>query len=149
MSQSDAHKNLVLQVVTELESRYLQISIVADIQQNPGDPVPPLIDGFRPDVYATMSKDSVLMVVVAEAKTDGDLDNEHTDAQLSAFINYLEQQGNGSFILAVTGHSADHAKTLLRFMHQTNRVKNTVLAVFDSYDFWELDTNSGLLWHLT
>ena len=147
MSQSDAHRDLVLRVASELESRYPQFSVTTDIQQNPGDPTPPLINGFRPDVYATTKKDLV-SVIIAEAKTDGDLDNWHTEDQLSTFINHLEQKGNGSFILSVTGYKSDHAKTLLRFIRQANQVTDTALIVFDSHDFWKLDLNSGLLWHL-
>ncbi len=147
MSQSDAHKNLVVRLVNELESRYPRILIVSDVQQNPGDPVPPVIDGFRPDVYASQPNNFHL-TIIAEAKTDGDLDNQHTHNQLLAFINHLERKGEGLFVLSVTGRVADKAKTLLRFLCQMNHVSITTLAIFDGCDFWKLPPKSGVIWHL-
>lgn len=147
MSQSDEHRDLVISVAQCLTLHYSQISITTDVQQQPGDVVPPIIDGFRPDVYAT-AQNNFPITVIAEAKTAGDLNNQHTDAQSSAFVDYLERKNNGVFILAVTGNCADHAKTLMRFRHQIHRVQNTTVMVFDSHDLWRLDKKSGLLWHL-
>ena len=145
MSQSDLHRDLVMKTVAELKRRHPQIAVTADIQQKPGDAVPPKIGGFRPDVYATLLSTSI---VIAEAKTDGDIDNSHTYNQLSAFVNYLERKRNGSMILSVTGCGANRAKTLLRFLWRDICVKSTLLSVFDSHDFWMLDSTSGVMWHL-
>ena len=82
--------------------------------RSPGDEVPPLIGGFRPDVYGR--KTSASSIVIAEAKTDGDLDNKHTHNQIKSFIDYLERRENSFFVLSVTGYGANRAKTLLRFM---------------------------------
>ena len=76
MSQSETHRNLVVQVAKALEARYPRLSIVTDVQQAPGDVVPPLIDGYRPDMYAR--KRSTNEIVIAEAKTDKDIDRTHT-----------------------------------------------------------------------
>lgn len=136
-----------MQIVTELELRYPQIQIVADIQQKPGDPVPQLIDNFRPDVYAVLPRGKSA-TIIAEAKTDEDIDNRHTRSQLTAFINYIGRHGSGSFILSVTGFGADRAKTLLRFLYQEICSTSTVLYVFDGCDLWSLDSTSGVTWHL-
>ena len=87
--------------------------------------------------------------MIAEAKTDRDLDNKHTHNQVVSFIAYLERKGNGLFVLSVTGCGADHAKTLLRFIRQDIRVTHTDIAVFDSCDFWFIDPNGGKMWHLS
>ena len=148
MSQSDLHRNLVIQVAEEIRLRYPKIAIITDVQQKPGDPVPPMIGRFRPDVHATQP-DTYPSVIIAEAKTDGDLDNRHTEAQLQAFINYLEDTTNdGLFVLAVTGRRADQAKSLLWFMRRINQTVHTTLAVYDSYDLWVLDQEAGVTWHL-
>ena len=147
MSQSDEHKDLVIQMVAELEFRHPQISITADIQKNSGDPVPPMISNFRPDVYARLSTDPSV-VIIAEAKTDRDIENSHTRNQIMAFINYCERRKGGFFILSVTGCGAGRAKTLLRFLYQDVRSINTVLAVFDGCDLWSLDSTTGVKWHL-
>ncbi len=135
-----------MQVAAKIESYYPQMSVITDIQKAPGDPVPPLIDGFRPDVYAeTQAKQSI---IIAEAKTDRDIDNRHTRQQISAFINYLESRMKGHFIFSVTGCGANLARTTLRFMRQEFGVINTTLSVFDSYDIWTLDLDSGTKWRL-
>lgn len=135
-----------MQMVTKLEHLHPRISITADVQQAPGDAVPPMIDGFRPDVYATLP--TTPLIIIAEAKTDRDIDTSHTHSQLSAFVNYLEQKRAGSLILSVTGCGAGRAKTLLRFLYQSTGAKHTSLSVFDSCDLWSLDSNSGVTWHL-
>ena len=147
MSQSDAHRRLVTQVAKALEARCPRLSIITDVQQAPGDAVPPLIDGYRPDVYARKTPTNEL--VIAEAKTDGDIDRTHTHNQIVSFLTYLERNGNGLFILSVTGHRANHAKTLLRFIYRDRPVKSTDIAVFDGYDFWLLNPTGGMGWHLS
>ena len=148
MSQSDKHRALVLETVYTLEIRYPRISIVSDMQAVPGDTVPPIIDGFRPDVYGrALSGD---LTVIAEAKTDGDLDNNHTMEQIVSFINYLERKKDGLFILSVTGCRADFSKTLMRFLLLGMEVTSTQIMVFDSLDFWRyVVTNGGFQWRLS
>ena len=148
MSQSDLHKRLVVQVADKIKTRYPEISIVTDIQQAPNDTVPPMIKGFRPDVYATMPTGSI-PVVIAEAKTDFDIENKHTEQQVSAFIDYLEQMPKGVFIMAVTGHMANRSKTFLRFFRQANPAIRTTLSVFDSHDLWTLAPMPSPIWHLS
>ena len=147
MSQSDAHSDLVQSIVEKLAQRYPGINLNADLQQFPGDELPPLIDSYRPDVYGWQGDEGLL--VIAEAKTDHDIDNPHTRAQLTSFISYLEKQKQGCFILVVTGVGATRAKTLLRFMRVELQVKNTNLEVFDTCDLWSLDPESGVQWLLT
>ena len=146
MSQSEVHKNLVKGVMKALENRYPGISITADLQQNPGDEVPPTIDGFRPDVYANWKRGN--LSIIAEAKTDNDIDNQHAWDQATSFINYLNHKKTSLFILAVTGQGADLAKTFLRFVSMEFKDVGTKIKIFDSHDFWLLDSKEGLNWHL-
>lgn len=147
MSQSDAHRDLVQSIVEKLAQRYPGINLNADLQQFPGDELPPLIDNYRPDVYAR--QDNIGLLVIAEAKTDNDIDDPHTRAQLTSFISYLEKQKQGCFVFVVTGVGAARAKTLLRFMRMELQVKNTRLEVFDTCDLWLLDSQGGVQWLLT
>ena len=146
MSQSDLHRNLVIQVQNALQLRYSEISIVTDIQLIPGSEQPPLIGKYRPDVYGYV--DSSRLIAIAEAKTDKDIDNVHTYDQLTAFIHHLELIGNGNLVLSVTGHSADLAKTVLRFFCRNISVTRTNIAVFDGCDFWWFDVLEGMSWRL-
>lgn len=145
MSQSKAHKTLVKGVVGALESRFTDISMLVDLQQNPGDELPPKIGRFRPDVYATWKQEHF---IIAEAKTDGDLDNQHTHDQVISFIKYLNRSETNLFILSVTGYKADRAKTFLRFIRKELQIVSARIEIFDGCDFWRLDSRGGLNWHL-
>ncbi|MCY4611964.1 MAG: hypothetical protein OXC38_09745 [Gammaproteobacteria bacterium] len=144
MSQSELHRNLVLQVAEKLKSLDPQIRVLTDVQDAPGDEVPPLINGFRPDIY--VRRESNGSVIIAEAKTD-DLDYQHTHEQIVSFINYLEKRENGVLVLAATGQNADHAKTVLRFICKKTRVFKTNIMVFDTLDLWLLDSHQ-VTWDL-
>lgn len=148
MSESDAHRDLVMLVATRIESKYPGSSVVSDRQQLPGDLVPPLIGGFRPDVYATVSLADSVSVIIAEAKTNADIRTDHSERQVLAFIRHLEQKESGRFILAATGWGADRAKTILRFIREADQISHTDLMVFDGCDFWELDSQRGVIWRL-
>lgn len=148
MSQSEAHKRLVIGVTKALKIRHSEIAVIADIQDAPGDAVPHKIGGFRPDVYARMSTngDSILL---AEAKTRNDIGTKHTHAQISAFLEYFERRkAAGAFVLAVSGESADFAKTVLRYAYQARPSQQTKIYVFDELDFWQLDQVTGRIWRL-
>lgn len=148
MSESDAHRDLVMLVVARIESKYPGLSVVSDRQQLPGDPVPPLIGGFRPDVYATVTLADSVSIIIAEAKTNADIRTDHSERQVLAFIRHLEQNKSGRFILAATGWGADHAKTILRFIREANQISCTALMVFDGCDLWELDSQGKTIWRL-
>ena len=147
MSQSDAHRQLVLNVAEALRCRCPLIRLVTDTQSTPGEPIPPIISGYRPDVFAMVSSSETS--IIAEAKTDNDLENKHTNNQIAAFINYLEQKKNGLFVLSVSGNRADRAKTMLRFIVRNRQKTNTSVAVFDGCDFWFIDSFGGRMWHLS
>ena len=148
MPESDEHRELVHGALKAIRQRFPEMELISDLQTTPGASVPSLINGFRPDLYGhDRSGTSPFVRLVAEAKTDSDLDNNHTDKQLSAFINYLERKGQGLFILSVSGSGAGHAKTVLRFKHLAEGVANTQLAIFDSLDFWYFE-RSGYRWRL-
>jgi len=146
MSQSEEHRLLILSVSHALATRHPEILIIADIQAVPGDEVPPLIGGFRPDIYAQFPNNG--SIVIAEAKTRNDIFNNHTENQARTFLSYLNRKVDGRFILCASGRGADHAKTLMRFLVRKERPRSLRVQVFDGCDFWTLDSDNGVLWHL-
>ena len=146
MSQSETHANLIREVATAIGRHCSDVSITTDLQQKPGDNVPPLVNGFRPDVYARLEQTG--LIIIAEAKTDKDIDNQHTLNQTRSFINYLNDKKSGLFILSVTGHASDHAKTMLYFVQRELPNVSAEIEVFDGCDFWRLDSREGVNWHL-
>lgn len=135
MSQSEEHRRLVLVMADLIQTRFPNTEISIDLKLHPDDVVPPLICHYRPDIYAR-ERDS-RFVTIAEAKTAHDLRRRHTCRQLSAFVTHLARRGSGLFVLAVEGHVADHAKTMLRFLPGT-RERGVRVAVYDGCDLWYL-----------
>lgn len=146
MSQSDEHRLLVLNAADALIQRYPEVTLVTDIQASPGDPVPPLIDRYRPDIYAWLPQTDSL--IIGEAKTHRDIWNSHTRNQVRSFVAHIEKTAGGRFILCAWGHNADRAKTLLRFLMWELHPSRVSAQVFDGHDFWTLDADNGVLWHL-
>ncbi len=146
MSQSEKHRELILTVSASLQKRYVGIKLVNDLPKCPGEDIPPLIRGFRPDVYAC---DEDTVIIIAEAKTNIDIDNRHTRDQVSSFISHLENDNRqGTFVLAVAGTGADIAKTVLRFICKEMKIASTQIQIFDTCDYWNFDFVGGVKWHL-
>lgn len=142
MSESEEHRSLVFGVRDALIALYPGSEAVIDVPRFPGDRVPPRIGGYRPDLFISDEK----ATVIAEAKTDKDVDRRRTYEQVIAFIDYLEQSKNGLFALSVSGRRADLAKTTLRFIcREIEPSRRTRLAVFDECDLWLLDRR-GFTW---
>ena len=111
--------------------------------------VPPLIGGYRPDIIGRCARTGTDLLI-AEAKTDGDLRNQHTLKQISAFLNHLDTlpSGVGTLILTVDGRVADRARTILGFtcrQHVSSRLR---VNLFDGLDFWDLGPLGAPQWRL-
>ena len=146
MSQSNKHRELVLHLAKITKIRYPSANPITDCQLKPGDEVPPMIGRYRPDMYAERTDCSP--VIIGEAKTDYDLDSEHSFMQVRFFLSYLEQRDHGVFVLSVSGTSDDKAKTFMRFIVQELKLVNTRIEVFDSFDIWHLDLTGRRKWRL-
>ena len=74
------------------------------------DGLPPAIDGYRPDVYATTKH----IVVVGEAKPPWDVETRRSEYQFSAFLHYVEQEPSRHMVLAVHWTTSATARSVLR-----------------------------------
>ncbi len=146
MSESKGHRELIRAMAENVETRYPKMRLKKDILEKPGDAVPPNINNFKPDVFAVNRNRS--FHVICEAKTDIDLEIEHTNLQLQAFLSYIETKGQGLLILGILGQKADRAKTMLHFLNQELEPKATKFEVFDGLDYWELVSARDSQWHL-
>lgn len=150
MSQSDAHRELILVTARAIRQRHPGLRITTDLSAAPGDPVPPQIGGYRPDIIAQCRTPPVRLII-AEAKTDGDVDNRHTRHQIEAFVSHLAAMphGDGTFVLAVSGRVADTARAVLRFACRDRVSCRLRVTLFDSLDFWTLGPLGARLWRLS
>lgn len=145
MSESETHRALIRQTVMRVAERYPNAVFCVDLQQAPGDEVPPLIENFRPDAYGKIPKMGTSIII--EAKIDSN--QLHTHEQVAAFLRHLERQrAKGYFIFAALGAGADRAKTMLRFMSVELNIHNTTIEIFDGNDFWQFGSDGGVGWHL-
>ena len=149
MSQSNAHRRLVVAAAQAIQQRHPAMHVTTDLLDAPGDPVPQRIGGHRPDIIARCTA-ACLQFVIAEAKTDGDIDNRHTRSQIGAFVDHLDAMttGTGTFILAVNGHVTDSARTVLRFACRQRVSSRLHVKLFDGLDFWTLGPLGAPLWRL-
>lgn len=149
MSQSDAHRDLVLMTARAIGQRDPALRVMTDLSAVPGDPVPPRIGGYRPDIIARYWSAPVTLVI-GEAKTDGDIDNRHTRDQIEAFVGHLAAMphGNRTFVLAVSGRVADTARGVLRFACRDRVSPRLRIDLFDGLDFWTLGLPGEPSWRL-
>ena len=140
------HHSLVTTVALAIEHQHPIFTVLTDPKRHPADPLPPTISGHRPDVYAWDPDAS--LTIIAEAKTDNDIDNAHTYSQLQAFLGHLQRRRTGLLVLAVTAYRANFAKTVLRFLLPATTAPIQI-AVHDGCDFWYLRHEGTITWHLS
>lgn len=73
---------------------------------------PPLLSGYRPDLYAVEC--DTRRVLLGEAKTPGDIDNRHTRSQLAVYFEHLLRDVRGEIWVAVPLTSAGTALRVCR-----------------------------------
>ena len=141
---------MVVAAAHAIQQRHPTIRITTDLQDVPGDPIPPLIGGYRPDIIAR-NRAQFLELVIAEAKTNRDVGNRHTTSQIAAFVNHLHAMpsGTGTFILAVSGQVADNARAILRFSCRQRVSSRLHIKLFDGLDFWTLGPFGASMWRLS
>lgn len=133
-----------------IQQRSPSLCITTDLSAFPGDRVPPQIGGFRPDIIARGFAQP-FRLLIAEAKTDRDVDNRHTRHQIDAFVGHLASIPNGdcTFVLAVSGRVADTARTVLRFACHDRVSSGLRVDLFDGLDFWTLGPPGAPSWRLS
>ena len=96
---------------------------------------PPSIAGYVPDAYVALNE--LGRVVIGEAKSLADLENSHTEAQVTEFLRRCGMAEGSAFILAVPWPVERLARALLTsFQARTgmSHVKTVVLSEVDRLD---------------
>ena len=100
MAESDLHRQLVGCLHAYMTAT--RTSELACYVDNPAQGVvatPPLLSGYRPDLYAV--EHETRRVFLGEAKTPGDIDNRHTRSQLAVYFGHLLHEARGEVWVAV------------------------------------------------
>ena len=114
MPESEEHSNLVAILHSYISDRFCGgrgERVLTDSLVSQSANRPPPIDGYVPDVYVMLDKRG--RVVVGEAKSMGDLENSHTEAQVTAFLRRCGVAEGSAFILAVPWPIERLARALL------------------------------------
>lgn len=85
--ESEAHRTYVFNIVDYIERKFDIPRNIMAIDDGESLQIPPKnIHGFRADVYVHTTK----FIIIGEAKTDNDIDNKHTEAQLKSYIKEIK-----------------------------------------------------------
>ena len=94
-------------------------------------------EGFVPDLYYKYDN----KIILGEAKTDSDLDREHSILQFKSYINYLKRYSNLDydcmFIIAVPWEASIAASRIIRRIINEENINLIVLnesGVFRKYE---------------
>lgn len=112
--ESDEHRLLTHQVRSWIARNYPELAayIVDDLDGPTGRSRPPLIGGYRPDLFVAGSIDRP--AIIGEAKTELDFDTVHTGLQLEAYLRYLAKQPSGVLVVSVTWRARRTAKSKVK-----------------------------------
>ncbi len=134
MVESILHKRLVTQLQTWVTNYSVEEKIIyCDYEYSfYNKDHPPLVEGYMPDIYAISRKTKI--IILGEAKTtQKDLESEHSEKQISAFLNYCSNQNNSVFVLAVPFIFVNCGKSFLSFLKRTNNISNVETHVINSF----------------
>ena len=102
MPESEEHSNLVAILHGYISDRFCEgrgERVLTDSIGSQSPNRPPPIEGYVPDAYVML--DDQGRAVIGEAKSMGDLENSHTEAQVTAFLRRCGMAEGSAFILAV------------------------------------------------
>jgi hypothetical protein len=103
--------------------------ILHDLPGAIGCEKPPMIEGFRPDLYA--SNGALQTVILGEAKTANDVDTSHSREQYRAYARHLAVCAHSTFILAVPWQLRVRAKNLMRLAVEETGSSTIIQVVVD------------------
>ena len=111
MAETELHRKLVkgLAGIVRKREEYSWLLFI-DGEDDCSHGCPPQLALLRPDLYARDDRSG--HVVIGEAKTAFDIENDHTAAQLDAYFRHLSTHRSGELLIAV---SLLHAGLAYRF----------------------------------
>jgi hypothetical protein len=128
VAESDLHRRLVDRLhAYMIETSGSELVCCVDGPVQAVAAAPPLLAGYRPDVYA-VSHDT-RRVLLGEAKTPGDIDNRHTRSQLSVYFEHLLHEPLGEIWIAVPLASAGTALRVCRSVRSSLGARQVPLVI--------------------
>ena len=127
--ESHAHKEYVQNAIDYIKRKFdlSNSQIAADLGD--ANMLPPkTVDGFRADIYVNTSQ----YIIIGEAKTDNDVNNNHTLAQFASYVKEAKSfdKERQSSCLALSLHDLLY-ETLSRDSAKKNDVPNITFHTVD------------------
>lgn len=138
MPESSKHLELVQCILAYIRWNYSGIQHVATLYDLPGFigcDKPPKIGTFRPDVYAIDAP--LTRAIIGEAKTQLDLETDHTKEQFVSFISYLRLQRNAVFVVAVPWQAKARARSILEALARRLDTDSVQVVVIDDAESFQ------------
>ena len=138
MPESAEHSDLVAILHSYIADRFCggwEERVLTDSEGSASPKRPPPIEGYVPDAYVMLNEQG--QVVIGEAKSIGDLENSHTEAQVAAFLRRCGMVEGSAFILAVPWPIERLARALLtnyRVREGLLQVETVVLSEMNGLD---------------
>ena len=135
MAESEEHSRLVSILHAYIADQYCDGNgerISTDSRGYRRDSRPPNIGGYIPDAYVMLEPWGV--VVIGEAKSIKDLENDHTRRQLTAFLRKCSRNSGSALVLAVPWVIAGLARTFLANIkeeHGLSQIDSVVISEID------------------
>ena len=132
MPESATHAFLVRVIIEYVEREFgnlVDIGIRDDAIHPVRGERPPMIEGYVPDVYVTDVPTT--RTLIGEAKTQKDIETEHSMRQISAFLKYLAETRNGVFVLSVPLVAGPTARRVLSEINREFPGASTYTVVLD------------------
>lgn len=124
MSESIIHKKLIAIIQRWIKKMSKEeMTVYCDSEDNIlRDNKPPSIYSYIPDVYAVGLKSN--RIIVGEAKISRtDLESEHSEMQLLAYLRHCKTKDHAFIVLAVPIELVNCAKSFVEFIKRRNNLQ--------------------------
>ena len=148
MPESEKHSNLVAMLHSYIVDRFCVGRVgrvITDSISSDSRTRPPPIGGYVPDAYLKLNE--LGSVVIGEAKTLRDLENSHTEAQVTAFLRRCAMAEGSVLILAVPWPVERLARALLAHFRKKERLPHVKTVVVSEVSWLRTATRSERLTH--
>lgn len=134
--ESEEHRQFVRNAVEYISRKFLldENQMLIDLG-GLGKTPPKVIDGFRADIYVYTPK----YIIIGEAKTDNDISNKHTLAQLASYIKETRTYNQERHIvMSCSWSSYATMRNFLRVFRKNNDVSDITFHTVDPMKKGEL-----------
>lgn len=146
MPESEEHSSLVVMLRNYIADRFCEgetARVFTDSIRGGSSMRPPSIAGYVPDAYLALNE--LGGVVIGEAKSLKDLENSHTESQVTAFLRRCETAEGSTFILAVPWPVERLARVLLTSLQAREGLSRVDAVVMSEVDALDTEAKSGRL----